>query len=198
MSGYNLIGYLIFAFVTTITPGPNNYTLLSHGRAYGFKYSGRLMFGIALGFFVMLCISGFGIGGIIMKNATLGLILKIAGSAWLFYLAIVLSNLNADVSVKNNKRIGFVQGFLMQFVNIKAWMMAISGAAAFLPHLKNISLSVFVYATIFGLTGIPSMFTWVYMGDLISKFLKSEKANKIAGYVLFLLMMVCIVMIWLR
>jgi len=54
MLGYNLAGYLIFAFVTSITPGPNNFLLFSYGKNYGFKDSGKLMAGILAGFFVML------------------------------------------------------------------------------------------------------------------------------------------------
>ena len=196
MTGYNIVGYLIFAFVTTITPGPNNYLLFSYGRNFGLKDSSKFMFGIFLGFFVLLYISGYGVAELVTRNPTIELILKIISSIWLFYLAIVLSKPSQGNSVGLIDKIGVYQGFFMQFINPKAWIMAISGASAFLPHLNTIHLSVFVFAIIFGLVGIPCMITWVVFGDLISKILKSKRANRILGFVLFLLMMLSIGMIW--
>lgn len=197
MVGFNITGYLIFALVTSITPGPNNLLLFSYGKNYGFKDSSKLMMGIFLGFFVLLYGSGYGIAEIITKNATIGLVLKIISSIWLFYLAIVLSKLDSDISIKSNSRIGFYHGFFMQFVNPKAWIMAITGAGAFLPHFANIHISVFVFAITFGVIGVPCMILWISFGDFISTLLKSEKANKVLGYVLFVLMVICIGMVWI-
>jgi len=197
MIGFNITGYLIFAFVTSITPGPNNYLLFSYGKNYGFKDSSKLMIGIFLGFFVLLYASGYGIAEIITKNPTIGLVLKIISSIWLFYLAIVLSKLSSDISVDSNSKIGFYQGFFMQFVNPKAWIMAITGASAFLPDLDNLHISVFVFAITFGLVGVPCMISWISFGDLISRLLKSERTNRILGLVLFALMIISIVMIWI-
>lgn len=197
MIGFDLAGYMIFAFVTSITPGPNNYLLFSYGKNYGFKDSSRLMFGIFLGFCMLLYISGYGIAGIITQNPKIGLFLKILSSIWLFYLAIELSRLSSDISSSQDSKVGFYKGFFMQFVNPKAWIMAISGASAFMPHFANIHLCVFIFAITFGLIGIPCMITWISFGDLISRLLKSEKANRILGSVLFVLMIVSIAMIWI-
>ena len=86
MIGYNIAGYLIFAFVTTITPGPNNYMLFSYGRSFGLKDSGKLMAGIFFGFFVLLYASGYSIAGVVTSHPVMELALKIISSIWLFYL----------------------------------------------------------------------------------------------------------------
>jgi threonine/homoserine/homoserine lactone efflux protein len=195
--GFDLAGYLIFAFVTSITPGPNNYLLFSYGKNFGYKDSSRLMLGIALGFVTMLLISGYGLGEMIRHNSTIGLVLKITGSVWLLYLAFVLSKLNVDINYGSKLKIGFYQAFLLQFVNPKAWIMAVTGASAFLPHFGSIHVSVWVFAFSFGLVGVPCMITWISFGDLISRILKSEKANRNLGYLLFALMVVSVVMIWI-
>lgn len=197
MIAFDIVGYLIFAFVTSITPGPNNYMLLSYGKHHGFKDSGKLMFGIFLGFSVLLYIAGYGIAGLITENPTVGLVLKIISSAWLLYLAFVLSKLSGNNGHVDDTKFGFYQGFFMQFVNPKAWIMAISGASAFLPQLSNIHLSVFIFAFSFGLVGVPSMIAWVSFGDAISRVIKSPKTHSILGFVLFALMLISIVMIWL-
>lgn len=197
MIGFDLVGYLIFAFVTSITPGPNNYMLLFYGKRYGFRDSGKLMAGIFLGFSALLYITGYGVAEIVTSNPTIGLVFKIISSIWLFYLAFALSKLNEPNSVVADTKFGFFQGFFMQFVNPKAWIMAVSGASAFLPHLSNIHLSVFVFAFSFGFVGIPCMVAWVSFGDAISKLIKSQLMHNIIGGVLFALMLMSIVMIWL-
>lgn len=196
MVGFNTVGYGIFAFVTAITPGPNNYLLFSHGKAFGMNDSRKLMLGIFTGFFTMACISGYGVGEIITQNQTYGLILKIVGSIWLFYLAFVLSKLNSDIKAEKPVKLTFIQAYLMQFINPKAWIVVITGAGAFMPHLGSIHLNVFVLAISFNIVGLPCMLVWIKFGDLISKLIKSEKSSRILGYTLFALMMVSIVMIW--
>jgi threonine/homoserine/homoserine lactone efflux protein len=196
MIGFNIVGYGIYAFVTAITPGPNNYLLFSHGKAFGMNDSRKLMLGIITGFFTMACIAGYGVAEIITNNQTFGLILKIVGSIWLLYLGFVLSKLNSEIKTEKPVKLTFIQAYLMQFINPKAWIVAISGAGAFMPHLGSIHLNVFVLAITFNIVGLPCMLVWIKFGDLISKLIKSEKSNRILGYTLFALMMVSIVMIW--
>jgi threonine/homoserine/homoserine lactone efflux protein len=194
---FNLFGYLLYASLMSITPGPNNLMLLSYGKAYGFNGSRNVLFGIFLGFSIMLYSAGYGIANIITSNPTSGLVLKIVGSLWMLYLAFVLRKLNVEMEPEKKAAIGFGQAFSMQFVNLKAWVMAISGASAFLPQSNNIHLNVFVYAISFGLVGIPCMIIWLKMGDVIAKVFKSEKAGQILGYTMFSLMIVSIVTIWI-
>jgi threonine/homoserine/homoserine lactone efflux protein len=195
---FNFLGYLIFASVTCITPGPNNLMLFSYGKAYGFDDSGKVMMGIGLGFFTMLCLAGYGVAEVIANSATLGFALRIIGSLWMLYLAFVLSKMSIEIIPGENKRITFGQAFLQQFVNPKAWVMAISGAGAFMPNSNNIHLNVFIFAMFFAVVGIPSMIIWLKMGDVIAKIIKSEKSNRILGYTMFSLMIVSIVTIWIK
>jgi threonine/homoserine/homoserine lactone efflux protein len=197
MEGFNIIGYLIFAFVACVTPGPNNYLLLSYGKLYGIKNTRALMLGIASGFLMLLYISGYGVAGIITANDTFKLIIKIVGSAWFLYLAIMVRNLAARTEQDKVAKLGFKEAFLMQFVNLKAWIMSIGAAGAFMPQTNNIHLNVFIFAIIFVVVGIPCMFIWATAGDLISKALTNQKGNKIVGNILFLLMLVSITFIWL-
>jgi threonine/homoserine/homoserine lactone efflux protein len=195
---YNFIGYLIFASVACFTPGPNNLMLLSYGKAYGFDDSSKVMAGIASGIYVILYLAGYGIAELITNNAALALVLRIIGSLWMLYLAVVLSKISAVIVPSENKKIGFSQAFFQQFVNIKALMMAVIGAGAFMPNFGNIHLNVFIYATSFALIGIPAMFVWLKMGDMIARIFRSERSNRILGYTMFLLMILTIVAIWVK
>lgn len=197
MMTFNISGCLLFALATTITPGPNNYLLLCYGKNYGIKESVRLMAGIFLGFHTMLMVAGYGVAGIVAANPTLELALKVVSSVWLLLLALALCRSNSQTNIDQVLKLGFSEGFLMQFINPKAWIMAISGASAFLPKLGNIHLNVFVFAGVFNLVGIPSMLAWVFSGQQISKILQTPRAHQLFGVVLFLLMAASIVFMWL-
>jgi threonine/homoserine/homoserine lactone efflux protein len=194
---FNIIGYLIFAVVTSYTPGPNNLMLFSYGKAYGVKNARGVMFGIFLGFLIELYLAGYGVAGILTSNPTARTILKIIGSLWMLYLAWILRRINMSSVPDQQPKIGFPQSFAQQFVNPKAWIMVISGASAFMPQLGNIHLDVFVYALIFSIVGAPSMITWLKAGDVIARFVKSERHNVIVGYTMVVLMLVSIVTIWM-
>lgn len=197
MIAFDFFGYILFALITSITPGPNNYLLFSHGRNYGFKDSGKLVIGIFLGFFFLLLIAGYGVAELITKIAGLELILKIISSIWLLYMAISVSKITTISSINTKNIVGFYQSFLLQFVNPKAWIMAIGGASAFMPGFANEHISIFVFALLFSTIGIPCMVLWIMFGDLISKWFKSEKSNRIIAFALFVLMIISIITIWL-
>jgi threonine/homoserine/homoserine lactone efflux protein len=194
---FNFAGYLIYASIMSITPGPNNLMLFSYGKAYGVGESKKIMLGILSGFSVMLCLAGYGIAGAITGNPTAGLVLKIAGSLWMLYLALILRKITVDLAPGKKVLIGFGEAFFMQFINIKAWVMAITGAAAFLPRSGSIHLNVFIFTASFGIVGIPCMFIWLKMGDLIAKIIRSEKSNRRLGNLMFWLMIFTIVLIWI-
>ena len=145
-----------------------------------------------------MLIAGFGIGELIQSNEIVALGLKIISSIWLFYLAFMLRNISTEQTTNETKpKLGFIQLFLMQFVNPKAWIMAIGGAASYLPNLGNQPVNIFVFALVFCLIGLPCMMVWVLFGELISKFIKGERNNKMLGWVFFSLMILSVVLIWI-
>jgi threonine/homoserine/homoserine lactone efflux protein len=199
MSYYNFAGFLLFAFSTSITPGPNNILLFSHGKNFGFRNAGKLMAGIFIGFFVLLTASGYGLASLILNNQIAALILKAAGSVWLIYLAFILRKpgINLEAGAPE-EAIGFAKSLTMQFINPKAWLMAIAGIGSFLPHLGNLHLSIFVFSLSFCMVGLPCMFIWIFMGDMISRLLNAPKASRIIGNVLFLLLILSVLSLWIN
>ena len=87
MSVDTFLALLVYAFVTSITPGPNNFMLLASGVNFGFKRTIPHMFGIGVGFFSLLLGVGFGLGALLKTFPSLYTVLKFAGGAYLIYLA---------------------------------------------------------------------------------------------------------------
>lgn len=198
MPHFNIIGFIIFGLVAMITPGPNNYILFSYGKLYGFKGAYKTMLGIFFGFMSILFITGYGVAEIMLRNETIALILKVLSSAWLLYLAYALSNLNVEGAESLKKKVGFPQMFMMQFINPKAWIIAVAGASAFMPSYDNIHTNVLIYAIGFPLVGVGCMISWIAFGDVFSKLLKSTRANRITSYVLAGLLMLSVGLMWIK
>src|SRR5688500_2572359 len=87
MSAETFLALLIYAFVTSITPGPNNFILLASGVNFGFRRTIPNMLGISAGFASLLIGVGLGLGALLTAFPALHTTLKIAGGAYLLYLA---------------------------------------------------------------------------------------------------------------
>jgi len=129
-----LLAFLTYAFVTSITPGPNNTMLLASGVNYGFVRSLPHVLGISIGFGVMVVGVGAGLGRLFEDYPSLYAALRIVGGAYLLYLAwqIATAAPMQDAS-PNGRPFGFWKAAGFQWVNPKAWIMAIGAITAYLP-----------------------------------------------------------------
>lgn len=162
---------VIFAFVTSITPGPNNFMLLASGVNFGFKRTVPHMLGIGSGFFVLLLAVGFGLGELLERFPPLFLSLKFAGGAYLLFLAyrIALSrSLGEDES--SGKPMSFLAAAAFQWVNPKAWVMAVTAMATY-TEMNKFLLSVFLVSIVFALVNVPSIAAWAGFGSFMREWL---------------------------
>ncbi len=160
-----------FSLVSSITPGPNNLMLLASGTNYGFVRSLPHMLGISGGFaFLLLCV-GFGLGEILEASPQLYLGLKIAGAAYLVYLAWKIANSGPISSGKIDGRpMRFVEAVAFQWVNPKAWVMALASMTAY-TNPSAYTSSVVIVAGVFTLVNLPSIAVWCGMGLWLRRFL---------------------------
>ena len=161
----SLLPLSLFAFVSSITPGPNNIMLTSSGIRFGFMRSLPHMFGVVFGFSVILALCAAGIGSLIVAMPALHVVLKTIGSTYLVYLAWQLRSMaftqEVDVDVRP---MSFIGASLFQFANPKAWVMAVTGASAFLPPVQPVWLAITVYCVIFGIINFPCISIWAGTG----------------------------------
>jgi 4-amino-4-deoxy-L-arabinose transferase-like glycosyltransferase len=128
MSLNAFLALLVYAFVTSITPGPNNLMLLASGVNFGIARTVPHMLGISIGFLVLLLAVGFGLGAALTAFPALHSALKIAGAAYLLYLAwkIAMSRSVGDGKGAEGRPMRFIDAAAFQWVNPKAWVMAIT------------------------------------------------------------------------
>ena len=167
-----LVALFLYAFVSTITPGPNNFMLMASGVNFGFVRTIPHMLGIAAGFVSLLLGVGLGLGALLTAYPSLHIALKLAGGAYLLYLAwkIAMSRSLGSDRMQTAKPMGFWQAAAFQWVNPKAWVMAVTGMALY-TNAASPFLSVMVIAFIFGLINLPCVSSWAGFGVALRGFL---------------------------
>ncbi len=162
-----------FAVVSSITPGPNNLMLMASGANFGLVRTLPHMFGVAVGFTVMLVLVGVGLMQVFDMWPLSYDILKYASVIYLLWLAWKVANAAEPGRAKNEagKPFNFLQAAAFQWVNPKAWAMALTAIAAYAPGRDF--AAVLLVSAIFGAINLPSISLWTLMGQQIRRFLTS-------------------------
>lgn len=171
MSSATLISLLVFSFVSSITPGPNNIMLFASGVNFGLRKTWPHAIGIAFGFGVLLAAVGLGIGVIIETSPMFALGLKIAGGLYMLYLAFRIATTGEIKSGSSSARpMTVMEAALFQWVNPKAWVMAITAMSAYTGE-GNYWTNVVIVIVVFVVINFPSVTCWAGFGHLLSNWL---------------------------
>ncbi|TIR18075.1 MAG: LysE family translocator [Mesorhizobium sp.] len=166
------LALLVYAFVTSITPGPNNLMLLASGVNFGIVRTVPHMLGISIGFLILLLAVGFGLGAVLTAFPVLHTALKIAGAAYLLYLAwkIAMSRSISDGKGAGGRPMRFIDAAAFQWVNPKAWVMAITAMAVY-SNADHPFVSVALISIAFTIVNLPSVSVWAGFGTALRGFL---------------------------
>lgn len=167
-----LIALLGYAFVTSITPGPNNMMLMASGANFGIRRSVPHMLGISIGHSLMVFLVGLGLAGLIHAVPAFSIGLKVASVVYMLWLAWKISQAAAPVDGKlAGKPFTFLQAAAFQWVNPKAWGMAVTATSVYAPDATI--RSYLLVAAVFAATNLPSITVWAYAGQSLRRFLTS-------------------------
>jgi len=168
---YDLLTALaLFAFVSSITPGPNNLMLMASGANFGLRKTVPHMLGVALGFVFMVLLIGIGLIQVFDAFPASYIILKICSVAYLLYLAWRISvAAPATPGSGRGRPITFLQAAAFQWVNPKAWAMALTAFSVYAPD-QSIA-AAFLVAAVFGAVNLPSVASWAFLGQKMTRFL---------------------------
>jgi len=159
-----------FAFVSSITPGPNNLMLMASGANFGFRRTVPHMLGIGIGFSLMVLLVGAGLVQIFDAYPISHQVLKVCSVLYLLYLAWKIANA-APVrkGEDNGTPMTFLQAAAFQWVNPKAWSMALTAVTVYTPD--NTLAAIGLVALVFGAINLPSVSTWTIVGQQMARFL---------------------------
>jgi len=178
MNNEILIAASLFSFVSSITPGPNNMMMLASGVNFGFRRSIPHWLGICGGFTFMLCAVGLGLHTLLADHPALYDILRYAGSAYLIWMAWRLATANASPAAQDDdtphgaaRPLGVLGAAAFQWVNPKAWVMAVTAMSAYLPARAQ-PTDVLAIALLFGVINLPCVACWAGGGAALRRFLQ--------------------------
>ncbi len=169
---------LIFSFVSSVTPGPNNIMLFSSGVNFGMRRTWPHAFGIAFGFGLLLGAVGFGLGVVLTSYPVLFLGIKIAGGLYMLYLAWRIFR-SGPVEIREGaaRPMTFMEAAAFQWVNPKAWVMAMVAMSAYTTE-GNYTTNVLIVVLAFCLVNFPSVSVWAGFGTFMRRFLQDPAKLK--------------------
>lgn len=177
-----LTGLVTFAFVSSITPGPNNLMLMNSGANYGFKLTVPHFLGVGIGFTIMIVLVGLGLMQLFEQFPISYEILKVFSIVYMVYLAVKIATIAHSPKHNNlkSKPLSFMQAAIFQWVNPKAWTMALTAISIYAP--ANSLFAIVIVAVIFGLINLPCIGAWIILGQKIQVILTSKIRLKLFNF----------------
>ena len=149
MSLQTLLAVLIFSTVMAFTPGPNNAMLASSGSRFGLARTLPHVAGVTLGFPVMIFLVGVGLASILLASPMLQLAMKSISCAYLLWMAFQIARSSGGKNSRGKDRpLTCLQAAAFQWINPKAWMMAVGAISAYTTANGRLYLEVAIIAGI--------------------------------------------------
>jgi len=172
-----LLGLSAFAFVSSITPGPNNLMLMASGTNFGFARTLPHLAGVVLGFGLMIVLMALGLHQVFEAVPLAYPTLKIISVLYLLYLAWKIATAAppaTDAKSALSKPLSFVQATLFQWVNPKAWAMGLAAIAGY-TLTRDPVWNVALLTLVFVLINLPCVSAWTLMGVSLRRLLENPR-----------------------
>lgn len=187
MTPETLLAASLFAVVSSITPGPNNTMLMASGVNFGFRRSLRHLLGVNLGFtFMVLCV-GLGLHSVLNRFPQFYDLLRYVGSGYMLWIAWKLASTqtvptshstDGAAQVPAANPMGFWAAAAFQWVNPKAWVMAVTCMSTYLSPNAGLP-QVALLAALFMALGGPCSAFWVGFGQAMRGLLQDPRRLRI-------------------
>jgi len=168
-----------FAFVASVTPGPNNLMLMTSGVKYGFGRTLPHLAGVVLGFALMIAVVALGLDVVFERLPQIQPIMRVAGSLYMVWLALRIALAKPIGKVEPGGRpIGFFAAAGFQWVNPKAWALALGVQATYAGVVDGYIGAVLLIAVLCGLIAFPCCVAWTLFGASMSRLLIDPRVTR--------------------
>ena len=192
-----LTGLVAFAFVGSFSPGPNNAVLCASGISFGFRRTIPHVVGGALGVGALVVGVAAGIGALLEAVPEAALALKIAGSAYLLWVAYRVAGSGAISRAEAAHPLGVWQAAVFQWLNPKAWVFALAMVGTFLPEDLPRPVGIALLAGVVLVVVAISFTIWAAGGAALTRFVDDERRRQLVSLVLAALIVASVVFLWI-
>lgn len=178
-----ILSWFAVMFPLVSSPGPANIVFAASGASFGVKKSIPLMLGVECVFFIKSVVIGFGLGTLLEKNPNIFSTIQLLGAVYLFYLAYSFLKPVLKDKITESKKLGFTDGIIIQFFNIKGWMLIILMFSLFGAEVSSYNKETTVMLLIVMLT-VLNLFThlvWISSSAFIVKTFCKGQNKKLQG-----------------
>lgn len=192
-----LVPLVAFSIVSAGTPGPNNILLWASGAAFGFRRTLPHVLGTAVGIGAMTLAVAIGLGAVLAAFPPLAVLMKVAGSAYLLYLAWQVAGAHALERTDVARPLGLLQASALQAINPKSWIFVLGALTTFRPAGLPVATGTLLVAGTMALVIVPTASAWAIGGELIDRLLAGTRARRAVSFVLAGLLVLTIVSVWI-
>jgi len=193
----SLLPLILFALVSTITPGGATTLATASGAHFGFRRSIPVMGGFAFGLGSMACAAAAGLGGVLMALPMLQITMKTLGSLYLIWLAVRLGRSGQPHEAGQMARpTGFLAGVWMLWHNPKGWAMTMGAAASFAALAGDPLTLAMLLGLTFSVMAALSLMLWCALGQLFARLLSAPWQWRALNIVLACLLVLSIIPMW--
>ena len=172
MSWQEYTALLVFCAVMSFTPGPNTMLSAALSANHGLRRALRFCFAVPVGWTLLMLACALGLGVLIEGAPSLRLLIQWVGVAYLLWLALKLAQTHQLVQANPTvSAVGFWQGATLQFVNIKAWMLALTLTAGWVAPGPNPGTRLLIVCLTMLVLIMASTFSYALMGSLLRDWL---------------------------
>tara|TARA_B100001758_G_scaffold219747_1_gene208025 strand:- start:40 stop:639 length:600 start_codon:yes stop_codon:yes gene_type:complete len=199
MISFSLLSALVtYYFIMFITPGPNNAMLTASAMKFGFIRTFPHLVGIPSGHIIQIGLVSLGLGNLFLKFPELQFYMKILCFFYLLYLSWTIIGSFSLMKKESGRPLKLYEAAAFQFVNPKAWTIAITVVSAFFPAEENFLVATTFLTITAALVCFPSICVWAIFGNSLRIFIKDNKTKKIIEYILAILLVLTAFVILLK
>ena len=190
MIDFQLLSALVtYYFIMFATPGPNNAMLTASGLKFGFVRTLPHLIGIPLGHIFQIGLVCYGLGNLFLIFPQLQFYMKILCFVYLLYLGWkIIGSFSLVEKDTGGRPLKFYEASLFQFINPKAWSIAVTVASGFFPTDENIIIGIAFVTITAAIICFPTISLWALFGSALRQFVNNEKTKKIIEYLLAVLL----------
>tara|TARA_B100000212_G_C27267428_1_gene487205 strand:- start:3 stop:602 length:600 start_codon:yes stop_codon:yes gene_type:complete len=177
-----------FYFTMFFTPGPNNAMLTASGMKFGFVRTLPHLIGIPLGHILQIGLTCFGLANLFLIYPEIQFYMKILCFLYLLYLGWQMIGSFSMIKKDSGRPLKFYEASLFQFINPKAWSIAVTVASGFFPTDENIIIGIAFVTITAAIICFPTISLWALFGSALRQFVNNEKTKKIIEYLLAVLL----------
>ena len=172
-----LFAMFSFSLAMSISPGPVNMIILSSSANYGIRRTFAFVSGATIGFSLLLLFIGLGFDKVINTYPFFLKYLAVVGSLFIVYMGFKIASSTSELSIEKQKQVTFLQGFILQWLNPKAWLACVAGVSMFTD--KNNNQVFIVFTLIYFFVCYLSLFSWSILGSKASLLLDNNNKMRI-------------------